>query len=95
MKSLKCLPTQEKNAMARTVRQSVCNELRDKYEDVDLEEVFTREYGNECKRVPLARWEIKRKIRRIVLSKEDKYLINGKKRTSRWKSASIQNITKR
>ena len=64
--------------MERTVRQPVCNELREKYEDVDLEAVFTRVYPNDRQLVPLARWEIKNKIKQWVLSDEEKYLIEGR-----------------
>ena len=64
--------------MERNVRQSVCNDLRDRYEELDLESVFIREGPQGRELVPLARWEIKRKIRQRVLSDEEKYLIEGR-----------------
>ena len=49
--------------MVETVRQSVCNELRAKYEEVDLEEVF----DSSCM-YSLARWDLGERIGRRALS---------------------------
>jgi hypothetical protein len=61
--------------MARTVRQSVCNELRNEFKNIDLERVFTRDEGVEEQVIPLPWSEIKDTIRSWVLSTQEKYLV--------------------
>ena len=51
--------------MKRTVRQSVCDELRNKYEEVDLEEVFDIPHMYHDS---LSRWDLGQKIGKKALS---------------------------
>lgn len=66
--------------MARTVRQSVCNELRNEFKNIDLERLFLGEErdGERISPVPLPWLEIRDKIRKWVLSTQE-YLVENRR----------------
>lgn len=61
--------------MERTVRQSVCNELRDEFKNIDLERVFTRNGRAEEQVISLPWSEIRDSIHTWVLSTQEEYLV--------------------